>query len=48
MIVITVVVAFAVTGDGGDALGIGFVSNGVKTVTYYTHERLWHRVSWGV
>lgn len=48
MVVITVVVAFAVTGDSGDALGIGLVSNTVKTGTYYAYERLWDRVAWGV
>jgi len=48
MVVITVVVAFAFTGDTGDALSIGLVSNVIKTGTYYGYERLWDRVSWGV
>lgn len=48
MVAITVVVAFAVTGSGGDALQIGFVTNLVKTGTYYCYERLWARISWGV
>ncbi|NHN49827.1 DUF2061 domain-containing protein [Halostella sp. JP-L12] len=48
MVAITVTVAFAVTGDTGAALQIGFVTNLFKTGTYYCYERLWARVSWGV
>lgn len=48
MVVITVVVAFVVTGDTVAALNIGIVSNAIKTVTYYTYERAWDRVSWGL
>ena len=48
MVVITVVVAFFVTGNTADALSIGLVANLVKTGTYYGYERLWDRVSWGV
>jgi uncharacterized membrane protein len=48
MVVITVLVALLVTGNVGDALNIGIVANLVKTGTYYTYERLWDRVSWGL
>jgi uncharacterized membrane protein len=48
MVAITVAVAFAVTGSTGDALQIGFVTNLVKTGTYYCYERLWARIAWGV
>lgn len=48
MIVITVLVAFFFTGNTGDALSIGLISNFIKTGTYYGYERLWDRVSWGV
>ncbi|WP_225335438.1 DUF2061 domain-containing protein [Halomicrobium urmianum] len=48
MVAITVAVALAVTGSAGDALEIGLAANVVKTVTYYSYERLWDRVSWGV
>jgi uncharacterized membrane protein len=48
MVVITVAVALAVTDNPSEALNIGLVANLVKTVTYYTYERLWDRVSWGV
>lgn len=48
MVVITIVVAFAVTGNTGEALSIGLVANVVKTGIYYGYERLWDRISWGV
>ena len=48
MVVITVLVALFVTGDTTQALSIGFVANVVKTGTYYSYERLWDRISWGV
>lgn len=48
MVVITISVAFFFTGNTGDALSIGLVSNVIKTGTYYGYERLWDRVSWGV
>lgn len=48
MVVITVLVAFVVTSNVGDALNIGIAANVVKTGTYYAYERLWDRVSWGI
>jgi uncharacterized membrane protein len=48
MVVITIAVAFFFTGNTGDALSIGLVSNVIKTGTYYGYERLWDRISWGV
>jgi len=48
MIVVTIAVAFWFTGDTGQALSIGLVANAVKTGTYYSYERLWDRISWGV
>jgi uncharacterized membrane protein len=48
MVVITVVVAWAIIGKVSDALDIGIITNLVKTGTYYTYERLWDRVTWGV
>lgn len=48
MVLITVVVAFAVTGDTASAVNIGIVANVVKTLTYYGYERLWDRIAWGV
>ena len=48
MVTITVAVAWVVVGDLGDAASIGFVTNAVKTLTYYGYERLWDRITWGV
>ena len=48
MVCITVAVAYLVTGDTSSALSIGLVANVVKTATYYSYERLWDRVAWGV
>ncbi|PSQ08355.1 hypothetical protein BRC97_00310 [Halobacteriales archaeon QS_6_71_20] len=48
MVAITVLVAWAVVGDATDALNIGIAANVVKTGTYYTYERVWDRIAWGV
>jgi uncharacterized membrane protein len=48
MLVVTVIVALAVTGDPEAALNIGVAANLVKTVTYYGYERLWDRIEWGL
>ena len=48
MLLVTVVVAWAVVGDVGDAVNIGLVANVVKTGTYYLYERTWDRIAWGV
>lgn len=48
MVAITVLVAWAVVGDIGDAVNIGLITNVVKTATYYAYERLWDHVAWGV
>jgi uncharacterized membrane protein len=48
MVIVTVCVAFLVTGNTADALSIGLVTNVIKTTTYYGYERLWDRISWGV
>lgn len=48
MVTITVLVAWAVVGDVGDALNIGLVTNVVKTATYYGYERLWDHIAWGI
>lgn len=48
MVLITVGVAFLVTGNTGDAVSIGLITNVAKTGTYYVYERAWDHVSWGV
>jgi len=47
MILISIAVAFAVTGRVDHALGIGLATNAVKTLTYYGYDRLWAHVEWG-
>lgn len=47
MIVITIAVAFAFTGDVTAAVNIGVLTNAIKTATYYGYERFWARISWG-
>jgi len=47
MIVITVLVAFVFTDDAAASVGIGLVSNLIKTFTYFGYERLWARIGWG-
>ncbi len=48
MVVITVAVAWLVTGSTGDAVSIGLATNLLKTGTYYVYERAWDHISWGV
>ncbi|WP_251341475.1 DUF2061 domain-containing protein [Haloplanus halophilus] len=48
MVAVTVVVAWVVVGDVGDAVSVGLVANLVKTGTYYAYERLWDRIAWGL
>lgn len=48
MVVVTTVVALAVTNDPVAALNIGVVTNVVKTVIYYAYERAWDRTTWGL
>ncbi|WP_049929188.1 DUF2061 domain-containing protein [Halopiger goleimassiliensis] len=44
MLVTTVVIALAVTGDPGVAIDIGLAATVVKTATYYGYERVWNAV----
>jgi uncharacterized membrane protein len=48
MLLITVIVAWAIVGDLGDAFNIGLIANVVKTGTYYLYERVWDHITWGV
>ena len=43
----TMVIAYFVTGNVGDALKIGSVEVGVKLVIFYLHERTWAQLSLG-
>lgn len=48
MVLITIAVAWVVTGNTVDAVNIGLITNVIKTGTYYTYERVWNRITWGV
>lgn len=48
MILVTISVAWLVTGSGTDAVSIGLVTNLLKTGTYYMYERAWDWITWGV
>lgn len=48
MVAITVIVAWVVVDDVGQALNIGLLTNLFKTGTYYAYERIWDRITWGV
>jgi len=48
MVLVTVGVALAVTGDVAAAINIGLAANVVKTATYFAYERAWDRIAWGV
>lgn len=45
--VITVTVAFALTGELAFAAKIGALDTAIKLVAYFAHERLWLRVRFG-
>lgn len=40
-------IAYAVTGEVKDALGISLGTFFVGLIAYYFHERLWDLLSWG-
>ena len=48
MILITIGVAFLITGNTGEAVSIGLITNVAKTFTYYVYERAWDHIAWGV
>ena len=47
-LILTFVTAWLVTGSWRTGLAVGFVDFLVKIGTFYAHERVWHRVSWGL
>ena len=44
---ITTLTVWLFTGDATLSLGVGLVDSLVKIFTYYGHERLWARLSFG-
>lgn len=45
--IITMTVAFVITGELAFAFEIGLLDTTVKFATYFMHERVWVRVQWG-
>jgi adenylylsulfate kinase len=45
--IMTVAVAWAVTGKPGVAASIGLADTLIKVVAYYLHERMWLRIRFG-
>ena len=45
--IITGVVTYLLTGRLDFAVTVGLADTGVKFFTYYTHERMWTRISYG-
>lgn len=48
MVLITVIVAWFITGSGTAAASIGLITNVTKTFTYYMYERAWDHIDWGM
>jgi uncharacterized membrane protein len=46
-IVTDLIVVFALTRQYDVTLGIVVISNLIRTVTYFFHERVWARKEWG-
>ncbi len=46
-LLITTIVSFAILGCWVTSISIAVLSNILKTVLYYIHERLWERNKWG-
>lgn len=46
-LVMTLTVAWAVTGRGDIAMAIGLVDTCVKLVAFYVHERIWLKLKFG-
>jgi len=45
---VTTIVTYGVwTGNWMMALGAGLIANGLKTIFYYIHERLWNQTDYG-
>lgn len=45
--IITMTIAYCITGEIESSLEIGFLDALVKMIFYYFHERIWNRINWG-
>jgi adenylylsulfate kinase len=46
-LLITTIVSFAILGSWSVSIAIAILSNFLKTLFYYIHERLWEKTNWG-
>ncbi len=44
---VTILLAYVWFGDWGSSISLGLAANGLKTLLYYLHERLWDRTEFG-
>ncbi len=44
----TGIIGGLLTGSTMMALGIGIADFVVKIILFYTHERIWHKIKWGI
>jgi uncharacterized membrane protein len=47
-IIVSIIVTFLLSGKWDIAVAVGTVYNAITMVLYYFHERIWHRIKWGV
>lgn len=43
----TFIVTYLITGKVELTIGITIAANGINTVLYFVHERIWNRIHWG-
>jgi uncharacterized membrane protein len=46
--VVTVFVAWLMTGEPGLSMGIGLLDSLLKIGAFYVHERIWNRLKFGI
>ena len=44
---VTILLAYAWFGEWSSSISLGLAANGIKTILYYLHERLWDRTEFG-
>jgi len=47
-ITVLAVVAYTITGEWKEVTAITLLYHGIQIATYYLHERVWERISWGL
>jgi len=47
-VTITTGIVYTMTGEVGEALQIGFIDFAVKMFVYFSHEKTWEKVKWGL